>query len=263
MNIGNTHAEFNRRLFAGEDDVEVRRNEGHTWVEHLALSIFYFANIQPVKGVMHGSYACGGFGSGVQGLTRALGPATVTMDRRLLVREMQVFLDREGKRLTVKLDTDFEIFDSMSAAFMASALPPLKGLNSGDLELTASLFSQFASAIQKGMGFVWVSNPKVKGGIDLDIVSPSLWRRMVLRDGNGRDLSKDDIWTAAVHHMRERVANAGILTEQYTDKLFVSLAGLAKSAPAHFKHEFSDLSIKLAVDWAERRASGPWSSAER
>ncbi|MCV9963532.1 hypothetical protein OIU34_16640 [Pararhizobium sp. BT-229] len=254
------NSEFNRRLFAGEDDVEVRRNEGHTWVEHLALSIFYFATVHPIKGAMHGTYACGGFGSGVQGLTRVLGPTTVTIDRQLLVREMQAFLDREGKQLTLKPDTDFEMFDAMSAAFMASAFPPLKVLDSGDLELTASLFSQYASAIPTGMGFVWVSNLKVKGGIDLDVVSPPLWRRLLLREGIGRGLPKGDMWTSAAHHMRERVANAGLLNDQYADKLYVSLAGLAKRAPADRKREFSDLGIELSMGREARRTSGPWSS---
>lgn len=261
MTRGNRNSEFNRRLFSGEDDVEVRRNEGHTWVEHLALSIFYFETFHPIKGAMHGTYACGGFGSGVQGLTRILGLATVAIDRQLLVREMQAFLDREGKQLTLKPDTDFEMFDAMSAAFMASAFPPLKALDSGDLELTASLFSHFASAIPTGMGFAWVSNPKVKGGIDLNVVHPPLWRRLLLREGIGRDLPEGEIWTAAAQHMRERVANAGLLTDQYADKLRSSLTGLAKRAPTDRKWEFSDLGSELSLGRVERRNSGPWSSS--
>jgi hypothetical protein len=152
------------------------------------------------------------------------------------------------------------MFDSMSAAFMASAFPPLKALDSGDLELTASLFSRYVSSIPTGMGFVWVSTPKVKGGIDLDLVSPPLWRRLFRGEGIGRGLPKGEIWTAAAQHMRERVENAGLLTDQYADKLHSSLTGLAKRAPGNRKREFSDLGIELCLGRAVRRNSGPWSS---
>jgi hypothetical protein len=254
-------AEFHARLFAGWDDVEVRRNDGHTWLEHLALSLYHFETLSPVKGIKHGLYACAGLGSGVQGLSRVLGSTTIVLDRDLTIREMQAYLDGDGKVLTLKPDTDFEMFDCMSAAFMADALPPLKALDSGDLELVSSLFSRYVGAVPPGLGFVYLSKPKAKGGIDLDIVKPPLWRRLFHREGIGKDISSDDVWAAAVAHMTGRVASASLLTDQYADKLAASLKHLEKRAPDDRKLDFRKLATELTDDREARSAGGPWGSA--
>ncbi|MBY3151183.1 hypothetical protein HFO56_02015 [Rhizobium laguerreae] len=253
--------EFRDRLFAGEDDVEVRRNEGYTWVEHLALSLYHFDNISPIKGVRHGLYACVGFGSGVQGLSRVFGPTTVIVDRQMLVRDMQAFLEKEDKPFVINPDTDFEVFDCMAAGFLTEVLPPLRFLHSGDLELTASLFSRYISAIPAGLGFVYVSNPKATGGIDLDMVKPPLWRRLFRREGIGRDIAGDDIWSAAVEHMTARVASAAFLSEQYADKLAASLEHLEKKAPTALKRDFENLATEMSDALEVRNVGGPWGSA--
>jgi hypothetical protein len=253
-------AEFQSRLIAGEDDVEVRRNEGHTWLEHLALSFYHFGNINPLKGIKHGLYACGGFGSGVQGLSRILGSQSVVLDRDLLVRNMQAYLDGQGKAHTLNPDTDFEMFDSMAAAFLADVLPPLKTLDSGDVELTASLFSKFVDAVPVGMGFVYVAKPKAVGGIDLDLVKPPLWRRLLRGEVIGREISSDQVWAAAVEHMAGRVENAALLTDRYADKLAASLDHLEKKAPVARKRDFADLAAELENDRKGRAIGGPWSA---
>ncbi|MCS4089584.1 hypothetical protein [Rhizobium sp. BK176] len=250
--------EFHSRLIAGEDDLELRRIHGHMWLEHLALSFYYFEKFNLFKGIKHGLNACGGFGSGVQGLSRVLGPTTVVLDRQLLVRHMQAYLDSRGKSHTLKPDTDFKMFDCMTAALMADALPPLKAIDSGDLELTASLFSKFVEAVPAGMGFVYLPKPKAKGGIDLDLIKPALWRRVFRGEVIGREISGDQVWAAVVQHMAGRVESASLLTDRCADELAASLEHLKKRAPFDLKREFGDMATRLSNDRKARADGGPW-----
>jgi hypothetical protein len=182
----------------------------------------------------------------------------VVIDRELMVREMQAYLNRVGKQFAVKPDTDFAMFDCMSAALMADALPPLKALDSGDLELISTLFSKYIAAVPAGMGFVYLAKPKAKGGIDLDLVKPPLWRRLFRGEVIGREVAPDDVWSAAVEHMIGRVEAASLLPDRYADSLAASLKHLEKKAPAALRRDFADLSSELADAREARRTGGPW-----